>query len=68
MGDAEGALHGSVLLRGPLPGNPKVAVHPTGALAGARLIPLVGSDAAAGAGLVGRHPPAVGRLYVAAGA
>ena len=68
LGDADGALHGSVVLRGPLPGNPKVAGHPTGALTGARHVPLVGSEAAAGAGLVGRHPPAVGRLHVAAGA
>ena len=59
LGDANGALHGSFLLRGPLPGNPKVAGHPTGALTGARHVPLVGSYAAAEAGLVGRHPPAV---------
>ena len=68
MGDADGALHGSVPLRGPLPGNPKVAGHPTDALTGARHVPLSGSGAAAGPGLVGRHPPAVGRLHVAAGA
>ena len=68
LGDADGALHGSAVLLGPLPGNPKVAGHPTGALTGARHVPLVGGDAAAGAGLVGRHPPAVGRLHVAAGA
>ena len=67
LGDAVGALHGSVLLRGPLPGNRKVAGHPTGALTGARHVPLVGSSAA-GAGLVGRRPPAVGRPHVAAGA
>ena len=60
LGDADGALHGCVLMRGPLPGNPKVAGHPSGVLTGARHVPLVGSDAAAGAGLVGRHPPAVG--------
>ena len=35
LGDADVALHGSVVLRGPLPGNPKVAGHPTGALTGA---------------------------------
>ena len=68
MGDANGALHGSVLLRGPLPGNPKVAGHPADALTGARHVPLGGSGAVAGAGLVGWHPPAVGRLHVAAGA
>ena len=67
LGDAGGALHGSAVLPGPLPGNPTVAGHPTGALTGARHVPF-GSDAAAGAGLVGRHPPAVGRLHVAAGA
>ena len=67
LGDADGALHGSAVLPGPLPDDPKVAGHPTDALTGARHVP-VGSDAAAGAGLVGRHPPAVGRLHVAAGA
>ena len=45
---------------GPLPGNPTVAGHPTGALTGARHVPF-GSDAAAGAGLVGRRPPAVSK-------
>ena len=68
LGDADGALHGSAVLLGPLPGSPKVAGHPTGALTGARHVPLVWSDAAAGAGLIGRHPHAVGRLHVAAGA
>ena len=67
-GDADGDLHGSVLLLGPLMGNPKVAGHPADALTGARHVPLGGSGAAAGAGLVGWHPPAVGRLHVAAGA
>ena len=67
LGDADGALDGSAVLPGPLPDNPKVAGHPTDAATGARHVP-VGSDAAAGAGLVGRHPPAVGRLHVAAGA
>ena len=68
LGDPDGTLHGSVLLRGPLAGNPKDAGHPTAALTGAGHVPLVGSDAAAGPGLVDRHPSTVGRLHVAAGA
>ena len=58
LGDADGALHGSVLLRGPLRGNPKVAGHSAGTLAGAGHVPFVGAtlllELASSAGILPR--------------
>ena len=62
LGDEDGSVHSSIVLRSPVSGNPQVAGHAADALASAgHLASLRGGTAAAG----GRPSP-VGRLHVAA--